>query len=113
MAAADAQRLSDECGTIMEKINRSDQWMVLRKHMTLGNFDTTLLRHLCIGCARGIMWPVVGHSSGILVGGLPGERIFRYVYRSLNLCRRGAAQGGIKAPAALSRRGDGTVLIWG
>ena len=36
MAAADAQRLSDECGTIMEKINRSDQWMVLRKHMTLG-----------------------------------------------------------------------------
>jgi len=36
MAAADAQRLSDECGTIMQKINRSDQWMVLRKHMTLG-----------------------------------------------------------------------------
>ena len=36
MAAADAQRLSDECGTIMQKINRSDQWMVLRKHVTLG-----------------------------------------------------------------------------
>jgi hypothetical protein len=36
MAAADAQRLSDECGTIIEKIDRSDQWMVLRKHMTLG-----------------------------------------------------------------------------
>ena len=36
MAAADAQRLSHECGTIMQKINRSDQWMVLRKHMTLG-----------------------------------------------------------------------------
>ena len=36
IAAADAQRLSDECGTIMQKINRSDQWMVLRKHMTLG-----------------------------------------------------------------------------
>ena len=36
MAAADAQRLSDECGTIMQKINRSDHWMVLRKHMTLG-----------------------------------------------------------------------------
>jgi len=36
MTAADAQRLSDECGTIMQKINRSDQWMVLRKHMTLG-----------------------------------------------------------------------------
>ena len=36
MAAADAQRLSDECGTIMQKIHRSDQWMVLRKHMTLG-----------------------------------------------------------------------------
>ena len=36
MAAADAQRLSNECGTIMQKINRSDQWMVLRKHMTLG-----------------------------------------------------------------------------
>src|SRR5215470_18565756 len=36
MAAADAQRLSDECGTIMQKINRADQWMVLRKHMTLG-----------------------------------------------------------------------------
>ena len=41
MAAADAQRLSDECGTIMEKINRSDQWMVLRKHMTLGRSTTT------------------------------------------------------------------------
>ena len=40
MAAADAQRLSDECGTIMEKINRSDQWMVLRKHMTLGRSTT-------------------------------------------------------------------------
>ena len=36
MAAADAQRLSDECGTIMRKINRSDQWMLLRKHMALG-----------------------------------------------------------------------------
>src|SRR5215470_12196272 len=36
MAAADAQRLSDERGNIMQKINRSDQWMVLRKHMTLG-----------------------------------------------------------------------------
>ena len=41
MAAADAQRLSDECGTIMQKINRSDQWMVLRKHMTLGRSATT------------------------------------------------------------------------
>ena len=40
MAAADAQRLSDECGTIMQKINRSDQWMVLRKHMTLGRSTT-------------------------------------------------------------------------
>ena len=40
MAAADAQRLSDECGTIMQKINRSDQWMVLRKHMTLGRSAT-------------------------------------------------------------------------
>jgi hypothetical protein len=39
-AAADAQRLSDECGTIMQKINRSDQWMVLRKHMTLGRSTT-------------------------------------------------------------------------
>jgi hypothetical protein len=41
MAMADAQRLSDECGTIMQKINRSDQWMVLRKHMTLGRSATT------------------------------------------------------------------------
>ena len=40
MAAADAQRLSDECGTIMRKINRSDQWMLLRKHMTLGRSTT-------------------------------------------------------------------------
>jgi hypothetical protein len=40
MAAADAKRLSDECGTIMQKINRSDQWMVLRKHMTLGRSTT-------------------------------------------------------------------------
>jgi hypothetical protein len=40
MAAADAQRLSDECGTIMQKINRSDEWMVLRKHMTLGRSAT-------------------------------------------------------------------------
>src|SRR5215510_2411430 len=40
MAAADAQRLSDECGTIMQKINRSDQWMVLR-NMTLGRAATT------------------------------------------------------------------------
>ena len=41
MAAADAQRLSDECGTIMQKINRSDQWMVLRKHMMPGRSATT------------------------------------------------------------------------
>jgi hypothetical protein len=41
MAAADAQRLSDECGTIMQKINRFDQWMLLRKHMTLGRSATT------------------------------------------------------------------------
>ena len=40
MAAADAQRLSDECGTIIQKINRSDQWMVLR-NMTLGRSATT------------------------------------------------------------------------
>ena len=40
MAAADAQRLSDECGTILQKINRSDQWMVLRKHMTPGRSAT-------------------------------------------------------------------------
>jgi len=40
MAAADAQRLSDECGTIIQKINRSDQWMVLR-NMTLGRAATT------------------------------------------------------------------------
>jgi hypothetical protein len=40
MAAADAQRLSDECGTIMQKINRSDEWMVLRKHLTLGRSAT-------------------------------------------------------------------------
>ena len=41
MAVADAQRLSDECGTILQKINRSDQWMVLRKHLTLGRSTTT------------------------------------------------------------------------
>jgi len=41
MAAADAQRLSDECGPIIEKIDRSDQWMVFRKHMTLGRSATT------------------------------------------------------------------------
>ena len=40
MAAADAQRLSDECRTILQKINRSDQWMVLRKHMTPGRSAT-------------------------------------------------------------------------
>jgi hypothetical protein len=43
MTAAEAQRLSEECGTIMQKINRSDQWMVLRKHMTLGWSATTPL----------------------------------------------------------------------
>jgi hypothetical protein len=41
MAAADAQRLSDECGTIIQQINRSDQWMLLRKHVALGRPATT------------------------------------------------------------------------
>jgi hypothetical protein len=43
MIAAEAQRLSDECATIMQKINRSDQRMVLWKHMTLGWSATTPL----------------------------------------------------------------------
>jgi hypothetical protein len=43
MTAAEAQRLSDECGTIMQKINPSGQRMALRKHMTLGWSATTPL----------------------------------------------------------------------
>ena len=54
------------------------------------------------------MRPVVGHSSGILVGEVfPANESFGMHTGYRNLCRRGAAQGGIKAPA---ERWDSTDL---